>query len=395
MSANAPVIVAANGDKLPVDLAVNSYEKAAEAGQSLKQYLNQKYPTNAQRDGTAFEQLCEQANVFVKGNAEFGLKPSTMQDVLSPKEASVVTREGVPASRLLFPAVMLDVIENKLQVNYEVNPGALDKMIAQDDSIQGERWERPVLNFSRPEAARAQVVAQLSYPNAMLTITASDKAMRIPTWGIGMEISEQAQRSTTLDLVGLAVARQAAVEANERANTYILSLLNGDSDYGMSALSSIAGKVQTSASINGSALGAGVLNQKTWLTWLSQRSNKRMITHVVTDLAGAMMIENRTNKPVITGDNPQSPRIDTLMQVMNPKWPNYVQIFITDDPNWPANTIMGIDGRFAIHRVKSLTAQYSAIESFAMKRSTMLRFDKGEMLYRLFDEAYEVLTTLS
>ena len=30
-----------------------------------------------------------------------------------------------------------------------------------------------------------------------------------------------------------------------------------------------------------------------------------------------------------------------------------------------------------------------------MKRSTMLRFDKGEMLYRLFDEAFEVMTTLS
>jgi hypothetical protein len=392
--AQAPTYVAPNGDKLPLDLSVAAYRAAADLGQTLPQYLSSMYPTNTARDGSAFEQLCEQTGVFVRGNKEFGLKPSKMQDVLAPKDASVITREGVPASRLLFPAVMLGVIEDKLQVNYDTNPGALDKMVAQDDSIEGERWERPVLNFSRPEAARGAPVAQLAMPNSMLTITASDKSMRIPTWGIGMEISEQAQKSTTLDLVGLAIARQAQVEGNERANTYILSLLQGDTDFAMASLSSL-GKVQTSATLNGVAPGAGILTQKAWLTWLSQRSNKRMITHVITDLAGAMMIENRTGKPIITGDNPNSPRIDTLMSVINPKWPTNVQVFITDDVNWPVNTIMGIDARYAIHRVKSLTAQYSAIEEFAMKRSTMLRFDKGEMLYRLFDEAFEVMTTLS
>lgn len=391
----ALVVRDAQGNNQQVDTSISMYREASDRGQSLPQYLATKYPTNAAKDGTAFEQLLEQSGVFVKGNKEFGFRPSTLEDVLNPKEAAAITREGVPASRWLFPAVILEVIENKLNVNYDVNPAALSSMIAKEDAINGERWERPVISYAAVETARGAPVAQLAMPNAMMTITASDKAMRIPTWGIGLEISEQAQKSTTLDLVGLAVARQAQVEANERANGYILSLLNGDSDMGMAALSTFAGKVQTSASINGSALGAGVLNQKTWMTWLSQRSNKRMITHVVTDMAGAMMIEGRANKPVITTDNPNSPRIDTLMSVMNPKWPSNVQIFITDDVNWPANTIMGIDSRYGIHRVTSLTAQYSAIEQFALKRSTALRIDKGEMVYRLFDEAFEVLTTLA
>ncbi len=393
--ADSLIYIDAKGDKLPVDMSVSMYKEAADRNQSLPQYLATQYPTNAEKNGTVFEQLMEQSGVFISGNKEFGFRASTLEDVLSPKSASAITREGVPASRLLFPAVMLEVIENKLSVNYDVNPAALSAMIAKEDSINGDRWERPVISYAAVESARGGPVAQLSMPNAMMTITASDKSMRIPTWGIGLEISEQAQKSTTLDLVGLAVARQAQVETNERANSYILSLLNGDADYSMAALSTFVGKVQTSASINGAALGAGVLNQKTWLTWLSQRSNKRMITHVVTDLAGAMMIENRTGKPVITTDNPNSPRIDTLMSVMNPKWPANVQIFITDDANWPVNTIMGIDARYGIHRVTSLSAQYSAIEQFAMKRSTMLRFDKGEMVYRLFDEAFEVLTTLA
>lgn len=389
------VYIAADGTNKAINPTVELYKEAADANQSLKQYMATQFPTNAEKHGSAYEQLLEQAGVFVKGNKEFGLRPSTMQDVLSPSKDAAVTREGVPVSRLLFPAVMLDVIENKLTVDYDTNPSSLTKMVAIDDTINGDRWERPVLNFSQPEAARSGAVAQLALPNSMLSITSSDKSMRIPSWGIGMEISEQAQKATTLDLVGLAIARQAQVEGNERANAYILALLQGDLDMAMPALSTFGGKVQTTATLNGSAPGAGIMTQKAWITWLSQRSNKRMITHVVTDIAGAMAIENRTGKPVITVDNPNSPRIDTLFSVMNPKWPASVQIFLTDDVNWPANTIMGIDGRYGIHRLKSLTAQYSAIEQFAMKRSTMLRIDKGEMVYRLFDEAFEVLTMLS
>lgn len=385
------IIVDAQGNKSPVDLSVSMYKDAADAGLSFKQHLATIYPTNAEKHGTAFAQVLEQCGIFVRGNKEFGFSASSMDDVMNPKEAaSAITRDGVPASRLLFPAVILDVIEDKLAVDYDTNPSALTSMLAQDISINGDRWERPVLNFNNPEAARGQAVSQLSLPNSMLTITASDKSQRIPNWSIGMEISEQALKSTTLDLVGLAVSRQAAVEGNERANGFILSLLNGDADVGMAALSTIAGKVQTAVSLDATATAG--LSQKSWMTWLTQRTNKRMITHVVTDLAGAMAIEARANKPIVTTDNPNSKRIDTLFEVINPNWPGQVKVFITNDTNWPAKTIMGIDVRYGITRVKSLTAQYSAIEQFVLKRSTAMRMDKGELVYRLFDEAFEVLT---
>ena len=385
---------AGNNQALHIDLGM--YQAATERGLSLRQHLAEIYPTNAEKHGSAYEQALEQCGVFVKANKEFGIRPSTMDTLLNPKDAAgtAITKDGIPASRLLFPAVILDVIENKLQVDYTTNPNALNSMIAVEDSIQGDRWERPVIDFSAPEAARAAPVSQLSLPNVMMTITASDKSMRVPSWAIGMEISEQALKSTTIDLVGLAVARQAAVEGNERANSYILSLLNGDTDLSMAALSTFSGKVVKASSFDASLTVAGTLSQKAWLSWLSARANKRTITHIVTDLQTAMAIEGRSGKPVVTTDNPTSERIDTLFSVINPKWPTNVKIFLTDDPNWPAWTIMGIDARYGIHRVNSLTAQYSAIEQFVLKRSTAMRVDKGELLYRLFDEAFEVLTLI-
>ena len=42
--------------------------------------------------------------------------------------------------------------------------------------------------------------------------------------------------------------------------------------------------------------------------------------------------------------------------------------------------------------MKSLTASYQAVEDFVIKRSTVMRIDNGEIVYRLFDEAFDVLT---
>lgn len=385
------IYVDAKGDKKAVDLHVGMYEAAAEKGQSLKQYMANLYPTNAEKHGSAYEQVLEQVGVFVRGDKEHGLRASTVGDVLNPKSASAIVKDGVPASRILFPAVIMDVIEDKLTRDYVTNPNALTALVGIEDSIQGDRWERPVLNFSRPEAARSGPVAQLAMPNSMLSITASDRSMRIPTWGIGLEISEQAQKSTTLDLVGLAVARQAAVEANERAQGYILSLLNGDTDYSMAALSAFSGKVQTANSFD-STLSAGQISFKAWIKWLVQRSNYRTITHVVSDLTTLLALRNMLAAEKSTQGPKDNPSIDIGLSVVNPNWPAQIKFVLTDDPNWPANTIMGVDGRYGVHRVKSLTAQYSAIEAFAMKRSTMLRVDSGEIVYRFFDEAFEVLT---
>jgi hypothetical protein len=384
------VYVAANGDKLPMDLSLAMVKEACDAGVGLREWINAKYPTNAERDGTAFEQAMEQAGLFIGGNRAMGIRKTNFADILNPANeaaGSVITRDNVPASRILFPPAILSVIEDKLKVDYSESTAAINSMVAYEDSIQGTRFERPVLNFSKPEAARSAPVAQLSLPNSMLSITASDKPMVVPSWSLGMEISEQALQITSVDLVSLALGRQAEVERSERSFTQILALLQGDPDNGQAALSATEAKT-----LDASITTDGVLTQKAWVAWLSRNANKRRIDTIVTDLATAIAIENRTGKPVITGDNPNSKRIDTLFEVMNPHWPDRVRIFLTTDPNWPANTILGLDTRYGVHRVTSLSAQFSAIEQFVLKRSTAMRFDNGELLYRLFDEAFDVLT---
>lgn len=382
----------ASGATQQVDLNVSMYQQAARAGMSFQQFVNSQYPTNASKYGTVFEQMMASEGIFVRSNRELGIRASTMDDILNGgmQAGGVTVKDGIPASRILFPAVFLQAVEDKLTANLTMTGDAFEKMIAVDESINGDRYEQPKINFSKPEAGRHQGVAQLAQPASMLLITASDVARRIPSFALGLEISDQALKASTLDIVSLSLARQAAVERNERAQGYMLALFNGDIDNNDGSLASL-GLVQTSASFDALATG-GVFTQKAWMKYLMNQGTKRTITHIVTDIDVAMKVEGRTGKPTIQGDNPNSPRIDTQFRLMNPTWAVNPEIFLTQDANWPANTLMGLDKTSAIRRVRSLTADYQGIESFVLRRSTAMRFDFGEHVNRLFDEAYGAMT---
>jgi hypothetical protein len=382
----------AKGNTQQVELPVTAYREAAERGMSLQQWVNLNYPTNTEKYGTTFQQLMASEGIYFKPNRELGIRPSTMEEILhGPKrEAGTIVKEGVPTSRILFPAVVMQAVEDKLVANLSMTANAFDEMIAVDEAINGDRYEHAVLNFSKPEAARSQGISQLAQPASMLSITASDKAYRIPTFSLGMEISDQALRITTVDLVALALARQAAVERNERAQNYILALLNGDVDNGDGSLASL-GLSRNTTSLDSAATGGNVTH-KAWMKWLMVNGTKRTLTHIVTDFDSAWKVETRTGKPTISNDDSQTSRIDTQFVLMNPTWAPNPKIFLTQDASWPASTLMGIDSRFAIRRVRNISADYQAIEAYVMRRSQAMRFDFGEHVNRLFNEAFDVLT---
>ena len=242
-----------------------------------------------------------------------------------------------------------------------------------------------------PEAGRSQPIAQLAKPVNMLTLTTSEKSIRVPVFSMGIEWSEQATKYLNLDFISLSIARQVAVERNERANQNLLAMLNGDPDVGQTALSAIGGKVKTAVSLDAAATTG--ITQKAWMLWLYNNSKKRMLTHLVTDIAGAMAIEGRAGRPTVVQDNPNSSRIDTTVSILNPGWNKDLPIFIVDPSvGWPAGSIMGIDARYAIQRVTSTNASYQAQEDFVLRRGSAMRFDAGSLARRLFNDAFEVLT---
>lgn len=383
----------AQGATQQFEMSLDVVRDACAARLSVRDYLNSTLSTDVEAYGDPFSQLCASEGIVLRSNRLSGIRAPSLAQALDGRtllEAGAIVRQPSNQGRVLLMPAIGALSEDKMLSDLEMNAAALDNMIALDDTIADGWLLWPEINFAHPEAARSQVTSQLAKPASMMSITTSEKSVRIPTFSLGIEWAEQATKYINLDLLTLAISRQVANERNARANEYILSLLNGDPDMSQPSLST-AGKVVTALSLDAAAT-AGI-TQLAWMSWLFADSKKRRITHLVTDIAGAMAIENRTGRPTVVQDNPGSKRINNNVFVMNPTWAPELPIFIVDSTvGWPAKTIMGIDANFAIHRVTSTNAAYSAQEDFVLRRGSAMRFDFGQILRRLFLDAYTVLT---
>lgn len=378
-----PKFLDQNGATQEVTLDVSVYREAANAGMSVPHYLSQRYPTDDAKYGSTFEQLLANQGLFVRADRKHGLRPPTMAEIFDGSavmQAGTVVRDASPASRIMFPAVIIEAVENKLRSDTAGYVSLFDKMIAIDYSIAGPKYEQAVLNFSKPEAARSQGISQLALPSSMLSITVSDVARKIPTMSLGMEISQEALQATSLDLVALAVTRQAEMERSARIDEYIAAVVSGDPDMGQAALTPITHTTLDAAPVS------GAMTHKAWIKWLRLNWRKRHINWALCDLSTALKIENRTGKPTIQTDDPKSPRINPTAEVVNPAWQN-VNIFLMEDGVIAADYILGLDSRYALARARNIQADYTAVEEFVLRKSKAMRFDFGEVVYRLFEDA--------
>lgn len=381
----------AAGANQEIELDGKVYAEARDNLMTVPQYLQAKYPTNVEQDGTCFEQLLAGAGLFVRADPANGIRPPRIAEIVKGEaimNAGIIVRDASPVSRILFPAVILEAMENGLKDNTDSYVAQFDSMVAVNDSINGPRFEQPIINYSNgsqgPTQMRSRPIGQNSLPPAMLSITVSDVAKAIPTFSLGMEISDEAMKASSLDLVSLALARQAEIERAARVDEYIKAFVAGDVDNGQSALTPVDVTTLDAASTG------GTLTQLAWIKFLRRNFKKRRIDWVMCDVATALKIENRTNKPTVEKDDPTSTRIDALAKVSNPSWQG-VKIFLLEDGILDQGKILAIDSRYAIRRVRNVQADYAATEQFVLKKSEAMRFDFGEICYRLFDDAWDLL----
>ena len=383
----------AQGATQQFEVTLDLVREASQGGVSLRDHINATLPTDAEKHGDAFSQLCASEGIVLVPNKKYGIRPQRLNAVLEGRtvlEAGAVVRQPNNQARVLLMPAIGALIEDKLVSDLDMNANAFDAMIALDETIADEWLLWPEINYAAPEAARSQVISQLAKPAAMLSVTTSEKSVRIPTFSLGVEWSEQVTKYVNLDLIVLAIARQVATERNARANENLVGIVAGDPDMGQASLASL-GKSVTALSLDAAAT-AGI-TQLSWISWLYANSKKRRITHLVTDIAGAMAIENRTGRPTVVQDNPGSKRIDSVVTVSNPTWAPELPIFIVDPTvGWTAKTILGIDARSALHRVTSTNASYQAQEDFLLRRGSAMRWDFGQVVRRLFTDAFDVLT---
>lgn len=396
----------AKGAVQDIEIGASIYKDASEANLSIPQFVNRKYPTDAAKFGTTFDQMLSSCGLLVPDAAlqrELGLRAPTMADVLSGKASFEVAASntagiGSPTgsqSRTLFPAAIVQYMETALVKDYQTDANVFDKLIAQTLSIANDRFEQPQINMSTPNgpnSALAQRRAQLAAPAAMMTFTTSDKIRKVPTYALGMEFSNEALRATTLDLVGLSVQRQLNVERDAWVYSYLADIFGGDNDINTGSLASLGFTVNATAF--DAASSGGNLTQAAWLNWLFRNRKYRKIDWVICDLATYLKIESRSGRPSLTAIDTILPRLEAQAKVQNPGIGD-VNVFLVDSATnggpIPAGTILGLDSRYAIARVRNTSADVQAAEQYALRQAEAFSLQFGEMCYRLHPDAFDTL----
>jgi len=391
--------------KQEVTLGLQHWQAAQDKNLSLRQLINRKYPTTADAKHDTFTQMCQSVGLYTKPARELGIRPITMKEIetggLDFSAAMNGTEVSPVQTKILFPAVIAELVENKLQFERQSAVAAFDMMLADVYSVAGRRIEQPYIDYTRtngPESARAMERAQGAEPATMMTIKAGEKTLTIGETPLAVTVTDEAMQATTIDMVALAMARQAEVESYTRVGEDLKKVLNGDADagsYGTSALTSV-----TAASFDSSITVAGTITEYAAAKWLYTGIEKRRINYIVTDFAGAWAWQNRIPTVHINSDtktmlkiDPSGQSINSTASIFYPSLIDSVQVFvIPSTAGWPANTLMGFDSRYAMRKWVNTLATYSDVERYVLRRASTFVVSFGSKTTRYFDDAFSVLT---
>jgi hypothetical protein len=396
MIENAASFSDISGKRTEVQLDVLDYRAAADAKLSLSQYYAQKYPTAA-NEATAFEQFCASSGIRLRADVARGIPASSVKELMHggvDMQAGTIVRDSGAnrhsvTGRILFPEVMMQMVNEALIANKEDYLTPWESAIAMRSSVTGPRADQPLINVIAPESSAAQPISQLAEPATMVSITLNERSYAIPTKSIGLQVADQAMQAATIDLVGIALASQARGERIRRIEEDMANIISGDTDFGINAVTFVNASSFDSTIPSPNA----TITHKAYVKWLRANYQKTTITHLLADIDTALAIDARTGKPVAyTGDQSQvANRFPVDYTIENLGLPS-PRLLLLPTSIIGANRIVGFDSRFGLHEITNVSASYSAIENFVLRRSTAMRFDYGVMLVKLYDEAFTGLT---
>jgi hypothetical protein len=401
----------AEGNVQQVKLENTLYKEAIDKNVKVAHLINMTYKDADPKKGTAFQQIAASEGLSLVGKNPFGLRAASIHDILEGNAGfqaggtSNSRERGDPLgnqSRILFPSVVIEMVEDMFYDSRSDEDVRFRDLVKTTVPVADDYYRQPVLSYQKAggankgaDAAKAARVTQLGELPNMLTITTSERAFNIPAYGIGIEMSQEAMKGTTLDLFGLTMKRYIDIEHNARVNTYLSNLFLGDTDQNNGAVPAV-----TTNSLDAAATG-GVVTHKAWVKWLARNRRRRKITHVMCDLDTYLKIESRTGRPGSNNYDPTLARIDPQLVAAKGSigFGNDVKWLIVDDAAnggpVPANTVWGLDQSQAIKLVTNTSADYKATEEFVLRRSSRMIWTWSEEALRLFGDtdltAFDVL----
>ena len=388
-------------------MALDDYRIAADHGMRASALVNARHFDADPQFGSAFEQGMKYLGVYPRGDTRNGILPTTIKAILDGTctmqlagtqlaGGSIVSPKApiggsTPASRLFFPEIVLGFIDETLQGDYAAEESAFSQLFAMQSTINSEVFTQPIINTTAPQSQDFRPIGQNQAPTQMLSITASQSSQAMGAISIGLQISEQAMRDATLDLVGVLIREQSYGARIRYLWSSLSKVVNGFPDAGQGPLTPVGFKATYD-----STAAAGKITHTGYLKMLYDPDRIYSWNMILGTLDAYQAIEQRVGRPLMydpatasynTGNegsyglNPGNPQLINFTTA-NPRF-----LIVPDGVLGAADSLCLIDTRYALARVFNSSASYSATEQMVLTRSSFFRFDISEYIYRLREDA--------
>lgn len=384
--------LAADGQPCEMQIGKHLYRQAAEKGISPRHLINRMAAEAsadrggvATKHGDAFTQAIVSANMV--RDAKLGEQALTFGQIMAAEFNSSTTRapsgdDTTTAAQVLYPQVILEAIIKNANVQDNGFMAQYGQLMADTQNVTSARIDQPIINMKSSEDAPSGRGAQLSAPPTMMEITVGDTQYRIPTEGIGLMVSKEALEATTLDLMSLAINRQALGQRIRMAKSQIAGIINGDADRGQRPL-----PVRKFSEFDATA--GGKFTKRGYLKMLRENRFEYTRTQGLLTFDTACDMDDILTDSIKVG--PDAHKIVAPFNAIDLNVPNPHYLDLENDILGSANRIVLIDPTAAMRRIINVSAEYEGIEEFIMRKAVGFRADHGEIATRLFDEAFLVV----
>lgn len=391
-------------------MSLEDYRLAGETRMKPAAVVNARHSDADMTYGSAFEQGTKYLGIFPKGDTRYGILPTTLKDILDGScttklsgfqlaGGTIVSPKSpiggdTPSSRLFFPSIIMQIIEDELRADYGAEEAAWSRMFAINQSIQSEVWTQPVISYSGPGSQDMKPIGQNQMPANMVSITASETSRALGQIAIGLQVSQQALRDTTLDLVGIIVKEQTMGQRMRHLWRDISRVATGNPDANQEALTPVSFKTAFDATA-----AANTVTHDGYVKMLWNPERTYAWNALIGPLGSYMAIERRTGRPLAydpktSGYNSGNPGTYGINpgepQLINFAMSNPMMMLIPDGI-LAANQVLALDTRFALARVTNVSANYQALEEQVLQRSLFWRWDLSEHVYRFREEAIQLV----
>lgn len=372
------------------------YRTAYGEGKSMSAWLEEQDPSQGYNDGLdAFGRLLKAADIRTDPILELGVWADTFEKffqndqtrMLVPEWASRQWRRATSGREMLTRSVYtagdnipggslapwVDAAQARAAQIQAAIP--LARLVAITTPVNGDAYRAFYLTDVAAQERMARVAETAELPRAKLT--GAEHTVRLYKYGRALEISYEALRRMRLDRLSLHIQRLAVQTEVDKVATAIDVLVNGDGNVGTAA-----------TSYNLTTLDSGTTaGNPTWKAWLAFEMK---FTNPYQMNAALTQEDNALKLMLLTTGTANQAIPSTKFSVINP---GGGQVGLGWTADAPANSIVGIDTRFALERVTEIGSDIQEIERWSTRQVQALSMSEVEG-YAVFDAgATKILAT--